>query len=102
MPYPSSQPLPPYRGILAVDIERFTGNPSYHQPDLSAAIQESLQTAFDHCGMPELWERRPQTGDSRWSWTATTRRGRRQTPSSGSGSAIGLARMAGNDRARYL
>jgi hypothetical protein len=66
MPDPSSQPLPPYRGILAVDIERFTGNPSYRQPDLSAAIGESLRTAFDRCGLPELWERRrfPQsTGD---------------------------------------
>jgi hypothetical protein len=66
MPDPSSQPIPPYRGILAVDTERFTGNPSYRQPDLSAAIQESLRTAFDRCGMPELWERRrfaQSTGD---------------------------------------
>ena len=66
MPYPSSQPLPSYRGILAVDTERFSGNPSSRQPDLSAAIQESLRAAFGHCGMPELWERRrfPQsTGD---------------------------------------
>lgn len=62
----SSKPLPPYRGILAVDAERFTRNPSTRLPGLSADIQGVLQTAFDRCGMPELWERRrfPQsTGD---------------------------------------
>lgn len=66
MPDRPSQPLPPYRGILAVDAERFTRHPSSHLPGLSADIQEVLRTAFDRCGMPELWERRrfPQsTGD---------------------------------------
>lgn len=66
MPDPSSQPLPPYRGILAVDAERFTGNPSSRQPDLSAVIPQALRAASHRCGLPELWEERrfPQaTGD---------------------------------------
>ena len=66
MPDRSSRKLPPYRGILAVDTERFTGNPSFRQPDLSAAVQEVIQTAFERCELPEMWERRrfPQsTGD---------------------------------------
>lgn len=66
MPDRSSQPLPPYRGILAVDTERFTRNPSSRQPDLSVGVQEALRTAFDRCGMPALWEQRrfaQSTGD---------------------------------------
>jgi hypothetical protein len=61
-----TSPLPPYRGILAVDTERFTRNPSSRQPDLSAAVQDALASAFDRCGHREIWERRrfPQpTGD---------------------------------------
>lgn len=66
MPDRPSQPLPPYRGILAVDAERFSSNPSARQPDLSATVQNVLRTAFERCGIPELWEQRrfPQsTGD---------------------------------------
>jgi hypothetical protein len=62
----SSQELPPYRGILAVDTERFTSNPSNRQPDLSATIQKALRVASERCGLPEIWEQRrfPQsTGD---------------------------------------
>jgi class 3 adenylate cyclase len=58
--------LPPYRGILAVDSERFTGNPSARQPDLSAAVQQVLRVALERCGHLQIWERRrfPQgTGD---------------------------------------
>jgi class 3 adenylate cyclase len=66
MPDLASRPLPPYRGILAVDTERFTGNPSARQPDLGAAVHEVLQSALERCGHPQLWEQRrfPQgTGD---------------------------------------
>jgi hypothetical protein len=66
MPSRPSKPLPSYRGILAVDTERFSSNPSARQPDLSAAVQDVLRTAFERCGLPELWEQRrfPQsTGD---------------------------------------
>jgi len=66
MPDLASLRLPPYRGILAVDTERFTGNPSARQPDLSAAVEEVLRVALERCGLSQLWEQRrfPQgTGD---------------------------------------
>lgn len=66
MPDVASLMLPPYRGILAVDTERFTGNPSARQPDLSAAVQETLRAALERCGHLQIWEQRrfPQgTGD---------------------------------------
>lgn len=66
MPDRPSLPLPPYRGIFAVDAERFSHNPSARLPDLSATIQEVLRIAAETCGMPELWQQRrfPQsTGD---------------------------------------
>jgi hypothetical protein len=61
-----SSPLPPYRGVIAVDTVRFTRNPSSRQPDLSAAVQDALASASDRCGHREIWEQRrfPQsTGD---------------------------------------
>jgi len=66
MPDVASRALPPYRGILAVDTELFTGNPSARQPDLSAAVQEVLRLALERCGHLRIWEQRrfPQgTGD---------------------------------------
>jgi hypothetical protein len=66
MPDAASRTLPPYRGIFAVDTERFTGNPSAHQPDLSAAVQQVLGMALERCGHHQIWEQRrfPQgTGD---------------------------------------
>lgn len=66
MPANASRPLPPYRGLIAVDTERFTGNPSAYQPDLSAAVPEVLQEALKRSGHIKTWERRrfPQgTGD---------------------------------------
>ncbi|GAA4200888.1 hypothetical protein GCM10022252_54770 [Streptosporangium oxazolinicum] len=61
-----TRPLPAYRGIFAVDCVRFSDNPSLHLPDLSARIPDVLKTAFDRCGIPEVWAQRrfPQaTGD---------------------------------------
>ena len=68
MPDRPSQPLPPYRGILAVDTERFSSNPSARQPDLSATVQDVLRMAFERCGTPELWEQRrfPQSTSNRY------------------------------------
>lgn len=62
----ASQSLPPYRGILAVDTERFSRNRSARKPSLSAAVQEVLGTALERCGYGQIWEQRrfPQaTGD---------------------------------------
>lgn len=66
MPDHTSRRMPSYRGILAVDTERFTRNPSDRQPGLSVAVVEVLKTALERSGHSELWEHRrfPQgTGD---------------------------------------
>jgi len=63
---PVTQALPPPRTIFAVDTEKFTRNPSARQPELRDAITELLGTAFERCGLAEIWEARmlPQgTGD---------------------------------------
>jgi hypothetical protein len=65
MPDVASRMLPPYRGILAVDTERFTGNPSARQPDLSAAVQEVLRVALERCGHLQIWEQRRFTSRGR-------------------------------------
>lgn len=54
-----SHPLPPYRGLLAVDVVRFTGNRDIHLPELSKMIPDVLQQAFADCGHERIWlERR--------------------------------------------
>lgn len=66
MPDLASRPLPPYRGIVAVDTERFSRNRSSDLPGLSAAVQEVLQVALHRCGHSAIWARQrfPQgTGD---------------------------------------
>jgi hypothetical protein len=66
MPYLSTRGMPPYRGLLAVDAERFSRNPSSRLPDLSAMIEEVLRSALERAELDELWEQRrfPQaTGD---------------------------------------
>ncbi|GAA1776733.1 hypothetical protein [Streptomonospora arabica] len=65
-PLRSSSPLPPYRAVLAVDVEKYTGNGSYHQQIISSTIETVLEEAFARSGLAEVWaERRfPQkTGD---------------------------------------
>lgn len=60
------RPLPPYRGILAVDIVKFSGNPSSRLGDLGGVVPNLLARAFGRCGRPGVWEDRrfPQgTGD---------------------------------------
>src|ERR1700733_11399157 len=61
-----TQGLPPCRAIFAVDTVKFTRNPSAQQPGLSDAIPELLSSAFQQCGLAEIWDARrfPQsTGD---------------------------------------
>lgn len=63
---PTTRELPPSRAIFAVDVEKFTRNPSAWQAELSDAIPELLGIAFGRCERAELWEARrfPQgTGD---------------------------------------
>ncbi|WP_189448231.1 hypothetical protein [Streptomyces abikoensis] len=65
-PYSHSRPLPPYRGILAVDAKDFTGYPAIEHGILSRAIPELLQTSFARAGLSGLWKDRRfpnSTGD---------------------------------------
>jgi hypothetical protein len=59
-------PLPPYRALLAVDIEKFSPNPSARLPDLSARLPAILRQAMERGGLQQVWlERRfdQSTGD---------------------------------------
>ncbi|MFJ8160459.1 hypothetical protein ACIRBY_05955 [Streptomyces sp. NPDC096136] len=65
-PYTRSRPLPPYRGILAVDAKGFTGHPAIEHEVISRAVPELLKTALVRAGLPELWAERKfpaSTGD---------------------------------------
>ncbi|MEV4455102.1 hypothetical protein [Microbispora sp. NPDC049633] len=55
LPLSHSHPLPPYRGLLAVDVVRFTGNRDRHLPELSKMIPDVLQQAFIDCGHERIW-----------------------------------------------
>ncbi|MDA0566823.1 hypothetical protein LG943_21265 [Streptomonospora sp. S1-112] len=54
----TSSPLPPYRAVLAVDIESYTGNSSYHQGFLSTTVESVLEEAFSRSGLEEVWQDR--------------------------------------------
>ncbi|WP_428934098.1 hypothetical protein [Streptomyces sp. ACT015] len=61
-----SRPLPPYRGILAVDAKGFTGHPAVEHEAISRAVPELLETALTRSGLQELWNDRKfpaSTGD---------------------------------------
>jgi hypothetical protein len=62
----NTQGLPPFRAIMAVDTVKFSRNPSAYLPQLGAAIPQLLGSAFELCGLADIWEARrfPQgTGD---------------------------------------
>jgi|SRR5690606_26093682 len=66
MPYEVVSPLPPYRGIVAVDAEKFSRQADRYLPDLSSAIPAVLEEAMARSGLSEVWAGRrfPQaTGD---------------------------------------
>ncbi|MFJ6127245.1 hypothetical protein ACIQKE_19380 [Streptomyces griseoviridis] len=65
-PHTHSRPLPPYRGILAVDAKGFTGHPAVQHEAISRSVPELLETAFARTGLQELWNDRKfpaSTGD---------------------------------------
>lgn len=65
-PYTHSRPLPPYRGILAVDAKDFTGRPAIEHEAVSRAVPELLKTALSRAELRDLWEHRrfpASTGD---------------------------------------
>ncbi|MFF3664562.1 hypothetical protein [Microtetraspora malaysiensis] len=53
-----SHPLPPYRGLLAVDLVRYRDNRDRLLPELSALIPEVLDRAFSRCGLDYIWKDR--------------------------------------------
>ncbi|MFH8728012.1 hypothetical protein [Streptomyces termitum] len=65
-PYTHSRPLPPYRGVLAVDAKDFTGRPAIEHEAVSRVVPELLKTALVRAGLGDLWEERAfpaTTGD---------------------------------------
>lgn len=53
-----SHPLPPYRGLLAVDVVSFTGNRDRYLPELKAKIPEVLKDAFTRSDLTHIWQRK--------------------------------------------
>ncbi len=65
-PYTRSRPLPPYRGVLAVDAKDFTGRPAIEHEAVSRAVPELLKTALSRAELRDLWDDRKfpaSTGD---------------------------------------
>ncbi|MCX4736218.1 hypothetical protein [Streptomyces sp. NBC_01363] len=65
-PYTRSRPLPPYRGIIAVDAKDFTGLPAIEHEVVSRTVPDLIGTSLDRAGLAELWNDRKfpaSTGD---------------------------------------
>ncbi|OUD04505.1 hypothetical protein [Streptomyces swartbergensis] len=65
-PNAHSHPLPPYRGILAVDAKDFTGRPAIEHEGVSRAVPALLKTALARAELRDLWDDRrfpASTGD---------------------------------------
>ncbi|MFJ6539245.1 hypothetical protein ACIQMP_01250 [Streptomyces sp. NPDC091385] len=65
-PNTHSRPLPPYRGILAVDAKDFTGRPAIQHESVSRAVPNLLETALARADLRDLWDDRKfpaTTGD---------------------------------------
>ncbi|MEU1055368.1 hypothetical protein ABZ397_22835 [Streptomyces sp. NPDC005876] len=65
-PYTRSRPLPPYRGVLAVDAKDFTGRPAIEHEGVSRAVPALLKTGLARAELRDLWDDRrfpASTGD---------------------------------------
>ncbi|GGS90771.1 hypothetical protein [Streptomyces cinerochromogenes] len=65
-PYSRSRPLPPYRGILAVDLKGFTERPAIDHEVVSRAVPDLLRISLGRAGLARLWTDRlfpATTGD---------------------------------------
>ncbi|MEU9558975.1 hypothetical protein [Streptomyces fumanus] len=65
-PYTHSRPLPPYRGVLAVDAKDFTGRSAIEHEGVSRAVPALLKTALARAELRDLWDDRrfpASTGD---------------------------------------
>ncbi|MCP9987422.1 hypothetical protein LUX01_12670 [Streptomyces sudanensis] len=63
-PHALSRPLPPYRGVLAVDAKDFTGYPAVQHGPISRAIPQLLRSSFERAGIHEVWEDRRFPGST--------------------------------------
>ncbi|WP_017626581.1 hypothetical protein [Nocardiopsis chromatogenes] len=52
----TSVPLPPYRAVLAVDMERFSRTSAVHQQLVGRLIPEVLELALTRSGLGEVWK----------------------------------------------
>lgn len=53
-----SSPLPPYRGVLAVDMENFSRTSARNQQFIGALIPDLLETALTRSDLAHVWEDR--------------------------------------------
>lgn len=51
-----SEPLPPYRAVLAVDMEKFSASSARHQQYIGRLIPQVLEEAFTHADMLPVWK----------------------------------------------
>lgn len=51
----TSLPLPPYRAVLAVDMEGFSRTSAVHQPLVGRLIPEVLELALTRSGLAQVW-----------------------------------------------
>ncbi|KPC61168.1 hypothetical protein [Streptomyces chattanoogensis] len=65
-PHTRSRPLPPYRGIVAVDAKDFTGYPAIEHGGISRVIPQLLEESFRRAELGHVWDDRRfpnSTGD---------------------------------------
>ncbi|WP_191303674.1 hypothetical protein [Lentzea cavernae] len=58
--------LPPYRAVLVVDMENYSGHTAAQQREFTEIIPDLLERAFERAGRPDVWEERrfpDSTGD---------------------------------------
>lgn len=58
--------LPPYRAVLVVDMENYSGHTAAQQREFTEIIPELLHRAFERAGRADVWEERrfpDSTGD---------------------------------------
>ncbi|UCM89249.1 hypothetical protein [Streptomyces marincola] len=66
VPHSHSRPLPPYRGIVAVDAKDFTGHRAIEHGAISRVIPQLLEISFERAGLADVWADRRfpnSTGD---------------------------------------
>ncbi|MFJ9554534.1 hypothetical protein ACIRPH_11995 [Nocardiopsis sp. NPDC101807] len=56
--YGTVAPLPPYRAVLAVDMEKFSATSSLNQQTIGNLIPHVLELALNRSGLSHVWEER--------------------------------------------